>query len=149
MAIRFNVEGKSPLTPGQLSSIALAICENLKESQSATIGLRFVSSKKIRQLNRRYASNDFATDVLSFQYNSNDQAEILGDIAVCEDIAKVQASEHNQDLSSELSLLVIHGALHLLGYDHQDNQQIASLDRLQGDIMKTLNYEYRDFKWSQ
>ncbi len=147
MTIRFNVEGKSPLTPGQLDSIALAICENLKEQQSVTIGLSVVSSKTIRQLNRRYAGNDYTTDVLSFQYNSNDQAEILGDIAVCEDIAKVQAREHHQDLKSELSLLVIHGVLHLLGYDHQNNQQIASLDKLQGGIMKVLNYEYRDFKW--
>ncbi len=149
MTIRFNVEGKSPLTPGQLSSIASSICENLKESQSATIGLGFVSSKTIRQLNKHYAGNDFVTDVLSFQYNPDNHDGILGDIAVCEDIAKVQAKEHNQALSSELTLLVIHGALHLLGYDHQDNKQIASLDKLQGDIMKALNYEYRDFKWSQ
>ncbi len=149
MTIRFNVEGKSPLTPGQLSSIAKAIADNIKELQSVKIGLGFVSSKTIRKLNRRYADQDYSTDVLSFQYNSNDKAEILGDIAVCEDIAKVQASEHNQDLASELSLLIIHGALHLLGYDHQDNKQIASLDKLQGDIMKALNYEYRDFKWSQ
>jgi len=43
---------------------------------------------------------------------------------------------------------VAHGILHILGYDHQDEKQAASLDAMQGDIMKKLNYEYRDFKWS-
>ena len=67
---------------------------------------------------------------------------------VCLEIAKQQAIDNKISQDAELSLLIAHGTLHILGFDHQNSAQVTSLDALQSDIMNKLNYEYRDFKWS-
>lgn len=144
MLISYSVEGKSPLGAEELAKIAQVISDAVNNKIPRNIGLAFVTEKKIRELNQHYAENDYVTDVLSFEYGTDDS---LGDIAICEKVAKQQAIENSVSLKSELSLLVIHGTLHLLGYDHQSKADTASLDWMQGDIMKTLGYEYRDFKW--
>jgi probable rRNA maturation factor len=145
--INLNLAGKSPLTSTQLQSIAESVNDTLVLAMDYRIGLSFVDTKTIQELNDKYAGNNYPTDVLSFEYNDSSQ-ESNGDIVVCTKIAESQAKENNISIEAELSLLVAHGILHILGYDHQDEKQAASLDAMQGDIMKKLNYEYRDFKWS-
>jgi probable rRNA maturation factor len=145
--ISFNLEGKSPLDSAQLESISKAISEIIKIEKVANIGLAFVDANTIKELNSKYAGNDYPTDVLSFEYGNNEEGNV-GDIAICKDIAVSQAKENKISVEAELTLLLVHGVLHILGYDHQDEDEIASLDSIQSDIMKKLNYEYRDFKWS-
>jgi len=145
--INLNLAGKSPLTSTQLQSIAESVNDTLVLAMDYRIGLSFVDTKTIQELNDKYAGNNYPTDILSFEYNDPSQ-ESNGDIVVCTKIAESQAKENNISIEAELSLLVAHGILHILGYDHQDEKQAASLDAMQGDIMKKLNYEYRDFKWS-
>lgn len=145
MSITYSVEGKSPLGVNELAKIGQAVATATNNKIPRNIGLAFVTAEKIRELNKRYAANDYVTDVLSFEYNTD---ESLGDIAICEKVAKLQAKQHSVSEKSEFSLLVIHGTLHLLGYDHQNKADTASFDQLQNVIMKSLNYEYRNFKWS-
>jgi len=145
--INLFLDGESPLTSTQLQSIAEAVDDSVVPSKVYSIGLSFVDPKTIQQLNEKYADNNYPTDVLSFSYD-DDKRSSDGDIVVCTKIAESQARENNISIEAELSLLVAHGILHVLGYDHQDNKQTASLDAIQSDIMKKLNYEYRDFKWS-
>ena len=90
---------------------ALAAIGN--SESSATIA--FVSDKKIRELNRQFRGIDKATDVLSFP--SGEQA--LGDIAVSVDTAAAQAKENRLKLDEEIAQLILHGLLHLSGYDHE------------------------------
>lgn len=144
MPITFQVEGRSHLKKETLDKIGLAVAHILKLDRAQAIGLSFVGSGRIRQLNRDYADNNYATDVLSFYYGGEGT---LGDIAICPEVAQKQADEHHVSLESELALLIVHGTLHLLGYDHQNESGTASMDKLQSDIMKELNYNYRDFKW--
>jgi probable rRNA maturation factor len=145
MSITYSVEGESPLGVNELAKIGQAVATATNNKIPRNIGLAFVTAEKIRELNKRYAANDYVTDVLSFEYNTD---ESLGDIAICEKVAKLQAKQHSVSEKSEFSLLVIHGTLHLLGYDHQNKADTASFDQLQNVIMKSLNYEYRNFKWS-
>jgi probable rRNA maturation factor len=145
MSITYSVEGKSPLGVNELAKIGQAVATATNNKIPRNIGLAFVTAEKIRELNKHYAANDYVTDVLSFEYNTD---ESLGDIAICEKVAKLQAKQHSVSEKSEFSLLVIHGTLHLLGYDHQNKADTASFDQLQNVIMKSLNYEYRNFKWS-
>ena len=145
--ISLYLEGKSPLTSTQLQSITECVNDSVAPSKVYNIGLSFVDTKTIQELNEKYAGNNYPTDVLSFEYKDSPQ-ESDGDIVVCTKIAESQAKENKISLEAELSLLVAHGILHILGYDHQDHKQAASLDAIQSDIMKKLNYEYRDFKWS-
>ena len=82
----------------------------------------------IRKLNQQFRKIDQATDVLSFPQDADEDPIIpgeiiLGDIAVSLDTAKIQATEHGLTLEEEIILLIIHGILHLLGYDHEISEQ--------------------------
>ena len=97
-----------------------------KQESSATIA--FVSDKTIRQLNRQFRGMDKATDVLSFPSGETDSAN-LGDIAISVDTAAVQAKENGFTFDEEVAQLILHGLLHLSGYDHEtDNGEMNRLE---------------------
>ena len=86
-----------------------------------------VSDRKIKELNRTYRGRNRPTDVLSFSY---DDESYLGDIIISVETAQRQAQEEGHSLERELSILVIHGFLHLLGYDHEtDHGEMRALER--------------------
>jgi probable rRNA maturation factor len=83
--------------------------------QQANVSLVFVGSRYCRSLNRKYLGHDFVTDVLSFTLEPAKNLE--GEIYVNIDKARQQAREYGVSMANELARLVIHGTLHLLGYD--------------------------------
>ena len=101
-----------------------------KSESSATIA--FVSDKKIRELNRQFRGIDKATDVLSFPSDGPD----LGDIAVSVDTAAAQAKENGLKLDEEIAQLILHGLLHLSGYDHETDN--GEMNRLELRLRKKL-----------
>jgi len=95
-----------------------------KSESSATIA--FVSDKRIRELNRQFRGVDKATDVLSFPAEEKFN---VGDVAVSVDTATVQAKENGLSLEDEIAQLILHGLLHLCGYDHEaDNGEMNRLE---------------------
>ena len=104
-----------------------------KHESSATIA--FVSDKKIRELNRQFRGVDKATDVLSFPSDEPDDAE-LGDIAISVETAAVQAKENGLKLEGEIAQLILHGLLHLCGYDHETDN--GEMNRLELRLRKKL-----------
>jgi probable rRNA maturation factor len=87
------------------------------------LSLSFVNPQEMEDLHVRYMGEPGPTDVLSFPL---DEDELLGDVVVC----PVVAASNNPDVEAELRLLVVHGVLHLLGYDHQeDGDRLAMWDR--------------------
>ncbi|MDD5593819.1 MAG: rRNA maturation RNase YbeY [Candidatus Margulisbacteria bacterium] len=86
-----------------------------KEKKTGRIDLAFVRDKKIQELNRRFREQDKPTDVLSFNY---DDGRILGDVIISSDTTARNAKRYGVDYRSEVKRLVIHGTLHVLGYDH-------------------------------
>ena len=98
------------------------------DCQNKEVSILLTRDKDIRRLNKQFRSIDQSTDVLSFPQNSDEAPPIpgekfLGDIAVSLDTAKIQANEHGLVLKEEIVLLLIHGILHLLGYDHEVSEQ--------------------------
>lgn len=89
----------------------------------AELSVLFTGDRAMRSLNRRYRDNDHATDVLSFSQREGEFAylrpDILGDIVISVPTAARQARELNHSLSHEIERLLVHGLLHLLGYDHE------------------------------
>jgi len=86
-----------------------------------------VSDARVRALNRQYRRKDTATDVLSFP---SDERGYLGDVVIAAGVAKRQAREAGHPLTTELRVLALHGLLHLLGYDHErDDDRMARLER--------------------
>ena len=96
-----------------------------KAGSSATIA--FVSDRAMRQLNQQFRGVNKATDVLSFP--AEDDESTLGDIAISVDTAAAQAKENGLTLDEEVAQLILHGLLHLSGYDHEtDNGEMNRLE---------------------
>lgn len=80
-----------------------------------TVSISFVSKGEMRKLNRKHRKKDKPTDVLSFSMN---EGRLLGDVVICPSVAKANAARYGTTFRSETARLVVHGLLHLLGYDH-------------------------------
>ena len=114
----------SVLLESQGESILLFLeCENQELS-----GL-LADDRKIRTLNKQYRGQDRATDVLSFSQNDGEKntpnSHLMGDEVITTVTAKRQAAEHGLTLEEEIVLLLIHGILHLLGFDHERSNEEA------------------------
>jgi probable rRNA maturation factor len=100
---------------------------------SGSVCVALVSSARMRTLNRRYRGRDYATDVLSFPApapGGSDPLQNLGDIVIALGVAERQARERGHSALTELKVLALHGLLHLLGYDHeQDDGSMARAER--------------------
>jgi probable rRNA maturation factor len=122
-----------------------AFVESALESVGATgeVGLAFVDEATMAELNQRYRSVPESTDVLSFSYPGSDDQEwpepgelaqepYLGDIVVCPAVAARNAEEEAVTFELELRRLMVHGVLHLMGYDHENDQgeMLAQEERL-------------------
>ncbi|EKS24513.1 metalloprotein, YbeY/UPF0054family [Staphylococcus simulans ACS-120-V-Sch1] len=99
--------------------------ENIEED--AELSVTFVDKEEIQQINRDYRDKDKVTDVISFALEEDepeieglDIPRVLGDIIICADVAKEQATEYGHSFERELGFLSLHGFLHLLGYDHMN-----------------------------
>ena len=103
-----------------------------------TVNVALVSDARMRALNRRYRRKDYATDVLSFPSHQRPGASpqppapshVLGDIVIAAGVARRQARDAGHHETAELRILALHGLLHLLGYDHeQDNGRMGRVER--------------------
>lgn len=80
------------------------------------LSIRITSSAELRELNRHFRKQDKSTDVLSFP---SAVPEVVGDLAISADIAAANAAQLGHSLDTELKILILHGLLHLAGYDHE------------------------------
>ncbi|MDO5096018.1 MAG: rRNA maturation RNase YbeY [Peptostreptococcaceae bacterium] len=114
------------------------------------ISLTFVDDEEIQNLNREYRQKDVPTDVLSFPMleiedfdNLEDLAQfgpiLLGDIIISMPTAKNQAKEYGHSIKREIAFLICHSILHLLGYDHIDEDERKEMEKMQSDIMNAVN----------
>lgn len=133
-----------------------ATCRALKWQPSGQVLLAFVTKQQIRKFNKQYADNNYATDVLSFSYNDNNDNLLNksmknhlaeGEIIICPAIANNNAIKHQVSLESELILLLVHGLIHLSGADHQKYHDQTSFASLQNGIMKTLKLNFHPMIW--
>ena len=125
-----NRQRKVRIDPKQWRIFSEKALETIRtDAQDATIA--FVSDRQIRELNRRFRGIDKPTDVLSFPAEESAQpsSNNLGDIAISLERAVIQAEENRLALDDEISQLILHGLLHLCGYDHEtDNGQMNRLE---------------------
>ena len=102
------------------------ILKNLACS-NAEISILFTSDEHIKELNKTYRKKNRPTDVLAFSQNEGDligtNTNILGDVVVSTDTAKRQADERSHSVEKEIFILLIHGILHLLGFDHEKEKK--------------------------
>ena len=109
---------------------------------TAQMSLSLVGKTRMRSLNRTYRGRDYSTDVLAFPMRHiGDPADVfLGDVVICLPVAIGQASRFDNTPNQELLRLLIHGTLHLLGYDHEHSKRAAArMQRKERAIFTTLS----------
>jgi probable rRNA maturation factor len=114
----------------------------LREKTEAELTLRLVDEAESRQLNSKYRGKDTATNVLSFPVELHPGIDIplLGDIVICAPLVAVEAAEQNKAVQAHWAHLVIHGVLHLLGHDHQDEQEARAMEAIEIELLTSMNY---------
>lgn len=106
-------------------------------NQKKELTLVFLTAKEMKRINHEFRGKNKPTDVLSFQ---SEDPEALGELLFCIDVLKIQAKEQKHSLEQEFLYMLIHGLLHLLGYDHELSKNEEKLMfRLQDQCFKQLN----------
>ncbi|WP_290776605.1 rRNA maturation RNase YbeY [Anaerofustis sp.] len=115
--------------------------EDFKESSQVSVSL--VDAEEIKKLNKSYRNVDKVTDVLSFpmdfEEDFKDEVVILGDVVLCVDKAVEQAKEYGHSIDREVIYLTVHSILHLLGYDHMEEDEKKEMRFHEEEVMKILN----------
>lgn len=117
------------------------------DEERTEISVTFVEAEEIRELNRDYRENDKVTDVLSFPQFDDlndipDFGEIcLGDVVICKDRAEEQAEEFGHSFEREIIYLFTHSILHLLGYDHMEEEEKKEMRAREEEVMTHLGIE--------
>lgn len=115
---------------------------------AAEITIRLVDADESQFLNMTYRQKDKPTNVLSFPFEQplgRDgeplAADLLGDIVICKQVVEQEAREQNKSLESHWAHMVIHGCLHLLGYDHIIDDEAEEMEQIETEIMIKLGYD--------
>lgn len=126
--------------------VELALRQRTADSE---LTIRLVGAEEGQELNRTYRHKDYATNVLSFPAEVPDgllDIPLLGDLVICVPVVEREAREQNKALEAHWAHLVIHGCLHLLGYDHIDDEEAEEMESLERQLLAELGYPdpYRD-----
>lgn len=137
--VTIDVSGKTPeVSHRELRQWSKAILRHLKQRQ-AELSLALVTDLEIHILNRRYRQKDKPTDVLSFPLADELQPFLLGDVVISVETAARQAQRRHHSLREELQILLVHGILHLLGYDHEASpSEAVRMQRKEREIRALL-----------
>lgn len=109
----------------------------------AEVTIRIVENEESQQLNRDYRGKDKPTNVLSFPFEAPPGIEIdlLGDLIICKQVVEAEAKEQNKPLSAHWAHMVVHGSLHLLGYDHIEDEEAEEMESIETEIMQKLGFD--------
>ncbi|MFL0810126.1 MAG: rRNA maturation RNase YbeY [Agarilytica sp.] len=106
------------------------------------LSIRIVNSEESRELNHRYRNKEKPTNVLSFACELPEDVDLnlLGDLVICNDVVTKEAQEQHKSTESHWAHMVIHGTLHLLGYDHVEDAEAVDMEQLETNIMTSLGF---------
>lgn len=112
----------------------------LRDMEEAELAVRIVGREESRRLNGRYRNKDSATNVLSFPADLPDEIDLplLGDLVICAPVVADEAAEQGKPAMDHWAHLVVHGVLHLLGHDHQEDAEAEKMEALETSILASL-----------
>jgi probable rRNA maturation factor len=107
------------------------------------VTIRLVDTAESHELNLTYRGMDKPTNVLSFPFEAPSGIELplLGDLIICRQVVEREAAEQGKPLEAHWAHMVVHGSLHLLGYDHIEDEEAEEMESLETEIMLALGYE--------
>jgi probable rRNA maturation factor len=130
----------------QLITKVLQKAAEMEDTGPSEVSVTIVSKERIQEINKEYRQKDSVTDVISFAMEEmgkdeteiigGDETRFLGDIIICLDIAKEQAGDYGHSMDREMGFLAVHGFLHLLGYDHMNEEDEKKMFGRQEEILE-------------
>ena len=141
-----HIEVSDSIDSGTIDETALRqaaelVFQHESVSKDSAVTVLITSDAQIRALNRRYRGIDAPTDVLSFNVDISDPddgMQYLGDVVISLPTARAQAASNGNTITAELQLLVVHGLLHILGFDHAEHEEKAVMWHKQAEILAGL-----------
>ena len=112
------------------------------QSDEVEMTVRIVDEAESHELNLNYRGKDRPTNVLSFPFECPDEVELplLGDLVICRQVVEREAQEQDKPLMAHWAHMVVHGSLHLLGYDHIEDDEAEEMESLEAQIMTGLGF---------
>ena len=113
------------------------------EGDEVEMTVRIVDEAESHELNLTYRGKDRPTNVLSFPFECPDEVELplLGDLVICRQVVEREAAEQEKPLMAHWAHMVVHGSLHLLGYDHIEDNEAEEMESLETQIMQGLGFD--------
>ena len=113
------------------------------EGDEVEMTVRIVDEAESHELNLTYRGKDRPTNVLSFPFECPDEVELplLGDLVICRQVVEREAAEQGKPLMAHWAHMVVHGSLHLLGYDHIEDDEAEEMESLETQIMQGLGFD--------
>jgi probable rRNA maturation factor len=112
------------------------------QRESTELSIRIVDAEEGQALNEQFRGSTGATNVLSFPFENESPKPLplIGDIVICAPVVAKEAREQNKALNAHWAHMIIHGVLHLLGYDHQNENEANLMESLETEIMQGLGF---------
>ena len=130
-----------PTTEQLTAWVAAAINAAQQQLEDCELTVRIVDGAEGLELNQTYREHDYATNVLSFPFEAPIEMPIplLGDLVICAQVVEREADEQQKPLMHHWTHMVIHGTLHLLGYDHIEDAEAEHMERIEKDALARLD----------
>jgi len=145
LSVDIQVASSSRCVPedGDVESWIAAVVDQLDFGDNVEVSVRIVDEDESRDLNRIWREKDQPTNVLSFpsgigDYAPGDQPRPLGDIVICAPVVEQEAVQQGKDENDHWAHLVVHGTLHLLGFDHETDVEAAEMEAIEREILASL-----------
>ena len=134
-----NIEG----LPTEEQIVQWATAAVQPEGDEVEMTVRIVDESESHDLNLTYRGKDRPTNVLSFPFECPDEVELplLGDLVICRQVVEREAAEQEKPLMAHWAQMVVHGSLHLLGYDHIEDDEAEEMESLETQIMQGLGFD--------
>lgn len=142
LAVQYGAKPKGTPAKKQFKQWAKAA---LEAGLDASVTVRVVDEEEGRTLNADYRKKDYATNVLSFAFNEGEPVPgmedvVMGDLVLCAPVIEREAKEQGKALDAHWAHLIVHGMLHLQGYDHMDDVEAEAMESLETAILQSLGY---------
>ncbi len=119
-----------------LSTLEKFLRQDYKLKQ--VISVAFIASSQMRVLNKKWRQKDYATDILSFNLAQSSKDGLLGELLLCLPVVRRQAKERGHSVEREMQILLVHGCLHLLGFDHEKVSEARAMESREAKLLAKL-----------
>lgn len=144
MAIILDIQSASSSedTPDEQSMkrwVSAAIVSNTGDTE---LSIRIVDERESQELNQTYRGSSGPTNVLSFPFDAEipEPLPLIGDVVICAPVVAREAEQQNKELKAHWAHMIVHGVLHLQGYDHQNDTEAVIMETLETEIMQKLGF---------